>query len=341
MRRPTRLRQIVRTAVLNALAAGCATPLGCGAATELPEPLDAGPADGATGDVATDGSVIDALVDVAPPGCTLRYTGDCAEIFYSCLPPGLVAGPNNGGACDVQCGPNSSCYVRPTGNRYGVSCTCFTGRVPAGLELGGTAGGTDPVGVVLARNAALEAAAVIAFDQLAVELEVHGAPATLVQRARRAARQETRHARMLGRAAAARGCEPPAVRIPPPAPPRTLRAIAEENAVEGCGREAIGAAVLELQSLRAADPALRRMFARIADDEAEHAELAFDVQAWLEPQLDAPGRAAVRAAREHFFALCERAPREDSGGAALGVPSGAEWAALVTSMRDGLHAIAA
>jgi hypothetical protein len=224
---------------------------------------------------------------------------------------------------------------------YDVQCLCGGGRFPEGLELA-RAQGTDPVGIVLARGAALEAAAVVAFEQLAAELAAHGAPTALVRRARRAARQETRHATMLGRAAAARGCGAPGVRVACRAP-RTLRAIAEENAVEGCGREAIGAALLELQSLRAADPTLRKVFARIAADEAEHAELAFDVQAWLESQLDMSALAAVRAARERFFARCDQSPPEVTPGAAqaLGLPSRAEWAALVGTVRDGLRAIAA
>ena len=61
--------------------------------------------------------------------------------------------------------------------------------------------------------------------------------------------------------------------------------IALENAVEGCVREGYAAIVAALQARRAPAPAFRTTMAAIADDEAAHAQLAWDVDAWLRPHL--------------------------------------------------------
>lgn len=86
-------------------------------------------------------------------------------------------------------------------------------------------------GAWLAEMARLEAASVFAFDRLARELVAHRAPPTLVAAARRAERDELRHAR-IARALARRWGHPPEVVTAAPLPVRGLRAIAEENAIE-------------------------------------------------------------------------------------------------------------
>ena len=60
---------------------------------------------------------------------------------------------------------------------------------------------------------------------------------------------------------------------------RDLDALAIDNAVEG-SREALGAAAALFQS-KHADPRWRPLFGRIAEDEARHAQLAWDIDAWL------------------------------------------------------------
>jgi predicted metal-dependent hydrolase len=216
------------------------------------------------------------------------------------------------------------------------------GALSAGRLRGGTPG-ADEVGRALAESAALEAASVRAFAQLARELAAHGAPASLVAGARWAAREEAGHARLFRRAAAERRCRVPLTRSARHGGIRSLRELAIENAVEGCGRESLGAALLQLQSLSGADPALRSMLARVASEECEHAELAWDIHAWVRPRLDAEARAQVQAAYEAFLASCEaRPPRAEAAVArALGLPSACVWRALVRATRSQLRALAA
>src|SRR5207244_2173225 len=120
----------------------------------------------------------------------------------------------------------------------------------------------------------LEAASVPAFLLLARDLVVHGAPPALVQAALVAADDEVRHAATMAVLARAHGATPPAVELTP-TPVRELRALALDNAIEGCVREAFAAACAAHQAGAAADPALRTALAAIAVDEARHAALAF------------------------------------------------------------------
>ncbi|MDC0675249.1 ferritin-like domain-containing protein [Nannocystis radixulma] len=156
----------------------------------------------------------------------------------------------------------------------------------------------DPLVAWLGQMQELEAASVPAFERLARELEGHGAPESLVARARAAADDEVRHAAAFAGLRARHGappCEPAA--LPDLDAVRLLERLAVENAVEGCVRETYGALVARYQAEVADDPALRRLFAAIAEDETRHAELAWDVHTWLEGQLDAAARARVATAR--------------------------------------------
>lgn len=151
------------------------------------------------------------------------------------------------------------------------------------------------IAVQLAELAELEAASIPAFARLARELEAHGAPGALVRRAEAARDDEVRHARVMTALAQRYGRTPRAVEVPA-LPCRTLDAIAYENAVEGCVREAYGALVATFMAARAR-PALRRVFRAIARDERRHAELAEDIDAWIRGRLDAAACAALDAAR--------------------------------------------
>ena len=66
-----------------------------------------------------------------------------------------------------------------------------------------------------------------------------------------------------------------------------------ENAVEGCVHEAFAAAVALRQAARAEDPAVRDAMRAIASDEVAHAQLAWDVAAWIEGELDTAARARI------------------------------------------------
>jgi len=201
----------------------------------------------------------------------------------------------DGGVSLIQCQPNC------------------TGRRPSGLLASGREHDTG-LGAHFAEMTRLEAASVDAFRHLRRELIAHGAPRRLVRAAERAARDEVRHARMTRALATRYGGEVIAPRVEP-RPVRNLEAVAIENAVEGCVREAFGALIACFQAAAARDPVIRAAMARIARDETRHAALAFEVDAWLRGKLGGSARARVEAARDR--ALGELASNAVEAPAAL------------------------
>lgn len=208
------------------------------------------------------------------------------------------------------------------------------GRRPEGFALPARIDGDDDVLAYLAEMRALEAASVPAFERLAAELAAHGAPASLVRRADAAARDEVRHAAAFAGLRARRGapCDDAAVSCVSK-DVRDLEAIAIENAIEGCVRETFGALVAGYQAEVADDPAMRRLFATIAEDETRHAELAWDVAAWLDGRLDEPSRERVRAARlaavDELFASAAGASPSAALVRASGLPARSASRALL------------
>jgi len=178
---------------------------------------------------------------------------------------------------------------------------CVVGRRPEGLLCAVTPRAAGALGRYFASAAHLEAASVFAFDRLARELSALEAPVELVQRARRSALDEIRHARIVSGLAARFGgvAAAPSVACETP---RTRFAIALENAVEGCVRETFGALVAWHQALAARDPVVREAMCEIAEDETRHAELAWAIAAWLHPQLSATEREQLAQARALAFA---------------------------------------
>lgn len=185
----------------------------------------------------------------------------------------------------------------------------------------------DEVGAQLAAMAELEAASVPAFERLARELAHWGAPAELVRRARRAMGDEIRHARVMDRLARGHGHAPRAV-VAPPLPCRELAAIAHENAVEGCVREAYGAVIATWQAERAEELALRPAFRAIAADERRHAALAEAVHAWILDRLDDDQRAEIERARVTAGAKLRASLAAAQGCRELGLPGAGEAIAL-------------
>jgi hypothetical protein len=198
------------------------------------------------------------------------------------------------------------------------------GRRFEGLELDDP--DCDDPGAQLAAMAELEAASVPAFDRLARELETWGGPDELVRRARRAMRDEIRHARVMTALARQHGHAPRPIAVPP-LPCRSLEAIAHENAIEGCVREAYGALVATYQAERAS-PALRPAFSAIAVDERRHAELAEDVHAWILGRLEAAPRNAIERARADAEAHLRASLSTSRPCSELGLPSGPDAVAL-------------
>ena len=189
-------------------------------------------------------------------GCGVAVKVNSCEVVYT---------PEDGGAGDT---PLFLCDMEMNPSR------CGAGRRPAGFE--------EMDGPPLAQMARLEAAAVQAFVDLAVELGVHGAPTHLVRAAVRAATDEVVHANVIGRLARAAGHAPLPFEMTEGCV-RDLAAVAEANAVEGCVREDEGARVLARLARRSERH--RAVLGPIARDEARHARLSRAVHDWARPLL--------------------------------------------------------
>lgn len=218
---------------------------------------------------------------------------------------------------------------------------CVIGRLPEGWRRRPAPRGVDPsssrsVGDYLASCAELEAVSIHAFRRLARELRAHGAPTGLVARARRAARDEIRHTRTTRRLATRFGGTSPRPRVGA-LPVRSLDAIAEENAREGCARETFGALLATVQASRATDAAVRGEMSVIAREETEHAALAWDVAAWLDRVMDDDARAKTRRARESAVAELHASLGRAFASPLLGLPEPVEARVLLTRMESALR----
>lgn len=182
---------------------------------------------------------------------------------------------------------------------------CAIGRRPNGLVSSGVSDCDEALGRFFAEAAHLEAASVPAFEQLRVELELHGAPLALRDLARRSALEEVQHTATTSALARRFGAEPLAPTVEPRAP-RTLFELALDNATEGCVRETFGALVASHQATAAGDEAVRAALATIAEDETRHAELSWAIDAWARAQLSAEERARLDLAQRTALAALRR-----------------------------------
>jgi len=155
--------------------------------------------------------------------------------------------------------------------------------------------------------ASTEHASVATFAQLSLQLMALGAGPDLVRACHEAALDEIDHARRCyalagvygakawgpGHFAALRGVRPGRA---------TLPAIARESLRDGCLMEGFSAAYLGEAAQRAADPALRATLSAMAQDEARHASLAWNILAW---SLHVGGVAVRRTVRDALAGLPE------------------------------------
>lgn len=254
--------------------------------------------------------------------------GDCGDPARETVV--VTEAPDGGTDCYAAC-PSSyggkslvDCRVDDGGARW--SCDyeyrCLGGRRPDEAPSAWLRGPTDPVGRWCLELAVVEAASVPAFHTLADALRTHGAPPTLIDRARVAAEDEVRHARLALRLAGGGDVRVHVPRVPTP----SLEALARSNAAEGCVREAYGALEAAWQSERAASPLAREVFATIARDEAGHALLSRDVDAWLRPAVAAR---VTREAREEAIAELRASFEDRARPDGLGLPDAAEARALL------------
>lgn len=241
------------------------------------------------GDVVDDAGVMNRCDQVCADGGDDR----CA-LLYPPIPDMLV----DAGLFDAAGSTDAGVFVL-------CACTGSSGRRPSGLVVPPVRA-RDVIGYHFARMAQLEAASVPAFERLHSELRDLGASPALLERVRRAIRDERRHASVASRAAHRFGAFP----MPPRVGAfraRGVEAMARENIVEGCVRETFGALVATWQARHAADAAIRRTMTRIARDETRHAELSFQVAELLDARLDARARSRVDRARRRAILELESA----------------------------------
>jgi hypothetical protein len=192
-----------------------------------------------------------------------------------------------------------TCRQQETRGKWSSGCP-VEGRRPEGyVARGAFEAASSIVGEYLAGCAHLEAASVVAFEDLASELSAHGAPEDLVQACLAAATEEVAHAAAVGALAREHGGVVAPVDLPSRrSEPRALVDIAIDNAVEGCVRELFGAVQAHARAARAADAGVRAVMTRIAEDESRHAELSARIREFLHSRLDASSRDRVRKAAQ-------------------------------------------
>ena len=364
----TLVSEAIRHAVFVQLSLGTQVLAGCGAKITSPSASDPVPTDAAVDDVASD--VLQPISgEGAADALPLSDGGMCSVISYASYVAGACedslpfngspaecgadyAGNFSAAQCEQWCPPpyvefgRAVCWLVPSSttgeSSYRLACyyaPCpIGGRRPEGLGAFAPVASRHASAVFLSHTAFLEAASVFAFARLERELTVHRAPRRLRSLARRATRDEVRHARVVKAFAERAGA-----RVPSPCVEsegvRTLEAIAVENAVEGCVRETFGAAVAMLQSKQAREPSFRAAMTRIADDETRHAELAWAVATWLDGRLGPSARRRVRQAmREAAEAVLSASalPPPPELVAELGLPTADQGRAIARAFSSRL-----
>lgn len=285
-------------------------------------------------------------LDDAGPDCAWSVALPCG-LPDSSMPP-YQCYPDLA-TCASVCGTTSLfyCVVAPASCVDGdvlpaptdVECVSCAGggRRPRGL-VPLAPEGTSALGRHFAAAAYVEAASIRAFEDVARALVRFGAPRRLVVAARRAARDEARHARAMTRVARRFGGRPRRVEVAP-APEVELPAWLLDNAVEGCAREAFGAVVAAWQAERAPDAGLRAAMRGIARDEACHAALAWAIFAWGVPHLQPVVLARVRAALSDAVLALRDAPLATSAAArrGAGLPSPREQRVLGSAFAEAVR----
>ena len=249
------------------------------------------------------------------------------------------AGPVDGS--DLRVSPSGALSTVGTSRLQEATGAC--GRKPSGLEALEAYRGDDP-GAFFARACTLERASIQAFRRLEKELRAHGAPEELVFLARKSAREEARHTALTGALAKKYGAKSRRARIEEMHGPRSLVAIAVENAEEGCAVESFGAVLAEWQAHHAADEDAARVYASVAVDEARHAELSWQVHEWALARLDPAERQEVHAALDRGKSRLFREFSVEPGAetrALAGLPSAEQALRLLDALNAALPTVAA
>lgn len=214
------------------------------------------------------------------------------------------------------------------------------GRRPEGLVLAARDDAAT-LGGFFAECTEMEAASVVAFRRLDVELAALGAPRSLRAQARRSAVDEARHARAMRRLARRYDARPRRPRVRR-AETRAVVDLAVENMREGCVFETWAALLATWQAERAAEAPVRDALAAIAVDETRHAALAWDLAAWLAPRLTEAEADRVDRAFEDAVAQLSALVLVEPPAAlreVAGVPSAREGRALLAALRATLETL--
>lgn len=252
-----------------------------------------------------------------PESCVNDITGSDASLPRNCPPP--------------TDDPSQRYFIRVSPQPCGPA-----GRRPYQHAPRPHRAATDSL---IAMLAALEHESIAAFTEMALYLSRHNAPRSLTDRLLTAARDESRHTvAMLHLANHLENTTPslPEVSI---AEPESLLAFAKHNAREGCVRETYGAVLAAYQSQRASDAVVRATFATIAPEEAQHAQLSWDVAAFVDTLLTEQERTEVaqtitEASAELADSLAIPPPYECRD--ALGLPAADVALSMYHQLRDAL-----
>jgi len=265
---------------------------------------------------------------VGPVSRSERPDGKTKFDAKGCLPPDkttdsclgvtdVLAGPVKEGkrCCYTVCrGPEQPCgrpFLGDDARRRTAPLTRAEGWSSAPFARGLGAAVDDPALAVRLRDewlgdAAAEHASVASFARFALELMAVGAPSDIVADAQRAGLDEIEHARACYTLATAYDRAAGGAPAPPFAPgPLSLDGIrlrcglaeiAAAAAEEACVGETFAALVAAESYAECMDAAPREVLARIAEDEARHAELGWRFAAWAAVAGGASVAAAVDAA---------------------------------------------
>jgi hypothetical protein len=247
------------------------------------------------------------VVPDGPAGCS-AYTSECILDTFRC---------GHADQGDAYCGPfeevaGACCYLVfggcPVGRPFMIDgearlAALATGEgwaEPLAPDMSQLAPATRAaLADFWGKEALFEHASIASFARFVLELLSVGAPAYLVRDAQRALAEEGDHARVsFGLASAYAGGTLGPTRLPIDGALRgstTLTSMAVTTAAEGCVAETVSALLLLAARDAATDPVVQRELGRIADQEVEHAALAWRTVAWALDRGGEPLRRAVEA----------------------------------------------
>ena len=150
-----------------------------------------------------------------------------------------------------------------------------------------------------ARQAQEEALSVFSFAELYQTVQAHNAPSSLLQRCVQALREEQMHTQMAISLCTKHGGDVPTISVPSQSTPN-LFALTLHNALVGCIQESWAALLEQYQAMHGT--AHHHIQNRIAQDELAHAQLAWDIHAFLMSLLGTQEQEIIRTSMRKLLA---------------------------------------